>query len=101
MKFKPCGYLVLFRDSWETLSVSLSASAPNGTISKDLVSNAILNEELRCGCSIDVGQGVSNNDTPSYDMKKVSKKKPKPKFTKSKSKDKRDDQCHYCDKLGH
>ncbi|GAA0186783.1 hypothetical protein LIER_34071 [Lithospermum erythrorhizon] len=29
-------------DSWETFSVSLSASAPDGTISKEMVSNTIL-----------------------------------------------------------
>ncbi|GAA0161562.1 hypothetical protein LIER_17846 [Lithospermum erythrorhizon] len=36
-------------DSWETLFVSLSAFAPDGTISKEIVSNCILNEELRGG----------------------------------------------------
>ncbi|GAA0172135.1 hypothetical protein LIER_26021 [Lithospermum erythrorhizon] len=33
--------------SWETLSMSLSGFVPDGTISKEMVSNVILNEELR------------------------------------------------------
>ncbi|GAA0183758.1 hypothetical protein LIER_31114 [Lithospermum erythrorhizon] len=51
--------LGLLPDSWETLSVSLSASVVDGTLTKEMISN------------------------------------------KTENKDKKDDQCHYCDKMGH
>ncbi|GAA0145953.1 hypothetical protein LIER_06020 [Lithospermum erythrorhizon] len=87
-------------DSWETLSVSLSASAPDGTISKEMVSNTILNEELRRGGGLDNGHGGSNNDMLVYEHKKGKKKHTKVHPGKSKS-SKKEDQCHYCNKLGH
>ena len=39
--------LSLFPESWETLVVSLSNSAPNGVVSMEQVTMSILNEELR------------------------------------------------------
>ncbi|GAA0163593.1 hypothetical protein LIER_19419 [Lithospermum erythrorhizon] len=80
--------------------ISLSASAVDGIISKEMVSNVILNEELRRGCNGNARSSINNNDTLVYEKKKVFKKK---EFiqVKHKERDKKDDQCHYCDKTRH
>ncbi|GAA0151555.1 hypothetical protein LIER_10253 [Lithospermum erythrorhizon] len=38
-------------ESWETLCVSLSSSSTNGTLNKEVMSNAILHENIRRGTS--------------------------------------------------
>ncbi|GAA0170795.1 hypothetical protein LIER_24979 [Lithospermum erythrorhizon] len=88
-------------DSWETLSVSLSASAPDGTISKEMVSNTILNEELRRGRSKDNGQSNSGHDTLLYENKRGGGKKKFKSPARKQKNSKKEDKCHYCDKLGH
>ncbi|GAA0173816.1 hypothetical protein LIER_27352 [Lithospermum erythrorhizon] len=88
-------------DSWETLSVSLSASAMDGTISKEKVSNAILNKELRSGGNNKSRQTFFGNDTLIYEKKRRNKKNSKQHQLKIKGKDIKEDQCYYCDKIGH
>ncbi|KAL5702856.1 hypothetical protein ACHQM5_028020 [Ranunculus cassubicifolius] len=90
-------------DSWETLAVSLSTAAPDGTLTKEMVSNALLNEDLRRGGIKENGSSSLNNDTLIHEKKGRNKKQGKRNQGKSKgqSKDKKDDQCHYCDKMGH
>ncbi|GAA0150163.1 hypothetical protein LIER_09165 [Lithospermum erythrorhizon] len=90
-------------ESWETLSVSLSSSAPDGTLSKEQVCNSIMNEELRRD-GVRTGTALSStSETLMYEGKKFSKKKtkqPKPK-AKGAGLNKKEDTCHYCNKKGH
>ena len=53
-----------FSESWDTLVVSLSNSAPNGVVSMEQVSASILNEELRRNAGTSSGESqalVSKN----------------------------------------
>ncbi|GAA0155870.1 hypothetical protein LIER_13498 [Lithospermum erythrorhizon] len=87
-------------DSWETLSVSLSTSAPEGTTSKKMVSNTILNEDLRRGSGSADHHHSSSGEVLYYDRRKGNKKLTKTNSGKSKA-SKKDDQFHYCNKMGH
>ncbi|GAA0143537.1 hypothetical protein LIER_35758 [Lithospermum erythrorhizon] len=77
----------------------LSTSSPDGTINKDVVINAILNENLRRSNGT---EKLDLNDTLVFE-KRINnfKKKNKVMQLKSKGKDKKDDKCYYCEKLGH
>ncbi|GAA0184591.1 hypothetical protein LIER_31879 [Lithospermum erythrorhizon] len=97
--FQPLWILGSLPDSWETLSVSLSVSAPDGTISKEMVSNTILNEALRRE-SGSADHHSSSGEVLSYDHRKGKKKHIKTNPGKSMT-SKKDDQCHYCNKTGY
>ncbi|GAA0172289.1 hypothetical protein LIER_26141 [Lithospermum erythrorhizon] len=84
--------------SWETLSVSLSASAVDGTLTKEMISNAIFNEDNRRG-SNNTSKNNLNSDTLVFEKKKWAKKKGK--LNQANAKNKTQDQCHYCDKIVH
>ncbi|GAA0152200.1 hypothetical protein LIER_10740 [Lithospermum erythrorhizon] len=89
-------------ESWETLSVSLSSSIPDGTLSKEMVCNSIINEELRRE-SVKTDSALSNNETLVYEGKNFVKKKSKQFKRKAKNPNlnKKEDLCHYCNKKGH
>ncbi|GAA0155424.1 hypothetical protein LIER_38084 [Lithospermum erythrorhizon] len=89
-------------ESLETLCVSLSTSSADGSIKKEAVTNAILNENLRRATGVE-GRQQHIQDTLVFEKKKKSnfRKNNKTVQSKSKGKDKREDKCHYCEKLGH
>ncbi|GAA0183550.1 hypothetical protein LIER_30940 [Lithospermum erythrorhizon] len=80
-------------DSWETLSVSLSVSVPDGTISKEMT------KWFGRSGSADHHHS-SSGEVLSCDHRKGKKKHIKTNPGKSKT-SKKDDQCHYCNKMGH
>ena len=84
-------------ESWETLSVSVSASH-EGNLTKTIVVNAILNEEDRRRTDRE-NHGGQNNEALVYEQKKGKNKRL---HSKTKPhKDKKGDLCHYCNKTGH
>ena len=88
-------------ESWETLCVSLSNSSVNMALTKQATVNALLNEEVRRRSNSD-GSQVTSQETLMYDHKKKGKKvKSFQSKTKSTARDKKGDQCHYCNKTGH
>ncbi|GAA0161592.1 hypothetical protein LIER_17872 [Lithospermum erythrorhizon] len=70
----------------------------HATISKEMISNVILNKNRRRGSNMD--NKTSSSDALVFEKKKRIKKKGKQLQGKLK-KDKKEDQCHYCDKMGH
>ncbi|GAA0183917.1 hypothetical protein LIER_31249 [Lithospermum erythrorhizon] len=92
---RPAGSLP---DSWETLSVSLSASAVDRTLTKEIISNAILNEDNKRR-SNNKSKNNLNFDALVFEKKKWVKKKGK--LNQENAKNKKEDQCHYYDKIGH
>ena len=89
-----------FPESWETLVVSLSNSAPNGVVSMEQVSASILNEELRrrnAGTSSGESQAlVSENRGRGKSRDKGHADK-----GRSKSKSRKDIVCYNCGEKGH
>uniref|UniRef100_A0A3Q7IYG7 Uncharacterized protein n=1 Tax=Solanum lycopersicum TaxID=4081 RepID=A0A3Q7IYG7_SOLLC len=88
-------------DSWETLVVSISNSAPDGTLSLDVIKESMFNEELRrkeMGVDISQALVVENRGRS---KSRGPKGRGKSKY-RSKSKDGREPTiCHYCSKPGH
>ncbi|VFR02614.1 unnamed protein product [Cuscuta campestris] len=89
-------------DSWDTLVVSLSNSAPNGKMTMEMVKASLLNEEARrkeSGYPIQAeanvipesSRGRSKSRNPHYRDKSRGRSKSR----------KRDFICHYCQKPGH
>lgn len=87
-------------ESWETLKISLTNSAPNGVLSMEYVQNRVLNEEIRRklqACSL-----------PQQDVF-VSTCGGRNQFRSPKSRDKSQEksnkytnmECHHCKKKGH
>ena len=89
-------------DSWETLVVSLSNSAPNGVVTLAMVKDSMLNEELRrkeLGITSESSALVTENRgrnvyRNSHDNDKRDK-------SKKRSKSRKGIICHYCKKPGH
>nr|AAW22872.1 hypothetical protein [Solanum lycopersicum] len=88
-------------DSWETLVVSISNSAPDGTISLDVIKESMFNEELRRKeMRVDISQALVVENR-GRSKSRGPKGRGKSKY-RSKSKDGRDPTiCHYCSKQGH
>uniref|UniRef100_A0A3Q7IYR6 Retrovirus-related Pol polyprotein from transposon TNT 1-94-like beta-barrel domain-containing protein n=1 Tax=Solanum lycopersicum TaxID=4081 RepID=A0A3Q7IYR6_SOLLC len=88
-------------DSWETLVVSISNSALDGTLSLDVIKESMFNEELRrkeMGVDISQALVVENRGRS---KSRGPKGRGKSKY-RSKSKDGREPTiCHYCSKPGH
>lgn len=86
-------------DSWETLVVSLSNSAPDGVVTMSLVTSSLLNEELRrkaLGPSHSQALITENRGrSKSYDRGPRSNSRPR---SKSRS---RGIICYHCNKRGH
>ena len=85
-------------DSWETLVVSLSNSAPNGVVQLALIKDNLFNKETR-------RQGSSKNDTHALVTENRGRSQSKgPKGgnrSRSRSKSKYKVKCYHCDKEGH
>ena len=93
-------------ESWETLVVSVSNSAPNGTLTLAMVKDSLINEEARrkdLGIGSDSRalvtdkserRGRSKHRGNKYDRSEKSK-------GRSKSRGKKNLKCFYCDKPGH
>ena len=88
-------------ESWETLKISLTNSAPNGVVNMELVKSGILNEEMRRrskGASstqsdILVVSSRGRSDTRSSKQRDKSRGNSKSKYANV--------ECHYCKKKGH
>lgn len=96
-EMQACLLLGSLPDSWDTLVVSLSNSAPDGVVSMSMVKNRLLNEELRRkdGASTSSQALVTENRSRSK-----SRGRGHDKFRdRSKSREKR--QCYHCGKTGH
>lgn len=85
-------------DSWETLVVSLSNSAPDGVVSMNQVTSSLLNEEIRRKSS-----GSSHSHALVTENRGRSKSRQPQNRDKSrgKSKAKKDISCYHCGKSGH
>ena len=84
-------------DSWDTLCVSLSNSTPAGGLTKSIVNNSMYNEEARRKGQN--GEGSSNAEgLLVYEQKRVKQVSGR---QGRNTRDKREDQCHYCNKVGH
>ena len=89
-------------DSWETLVVSLSNSAPNGVITINMVKDNMFNEEARrkelsISSNIEAliieRRGRSKSKKPSSDYNRDKSRR--------KSKSRKEIKCFYYDKPGH
>ncbi|VFQ89135.1 unnamed protein product [Cuscuta campestris] len=89
-------------DSWDTLVVSLSNSAPDGKMTMEMVKASLLNEEARrkesgypsqaeANVILESSRGRSKSRNPYYRDKSRGRSKSR----------KRDFICHYCQKPGH
>jgi transposase InsO family protein len=89
-------------DSWETLVVSLSNSAPSGVITMSMVKDSMFNEEARRK-----EQGISSQSEALVTEKRGRSKSRKPRKydsrdkSKGKSCSRSDIKCFFCGKLGH
>jgi Zinc knuckle len=89
-------------DSWETLVVSLSNSAPNGVVTLAMVKDNMLNEELRHkeleitseSSALIIENKKMSTHRNSHDDDKHDK-------LKRRSKSRNEIICYYCKKLGH
>ena len=85
-------------DSWETLVVSLSNSAPNGVLQLAMVKDSLLNEETR---RKDMGKDIAHALVMENKERSKSRSyKGQGKF-KSQSESKGKFKCFYCDKEGY
>ncbi|CAL9121196.1 unnamed protein product, partial [Musa textilis] len=87
-------------ESWETLVVSLSNSAPDGIVTMSQVTSSLLNEELRRKTSavsqIDSQALISENRGRSR-----SKDRSSSRIGRSKSRSRKDIVCYNCGEKGH
>lgn len=88
-------------DSWETLVVTISNSAPDGVLSVDVIKESMFNEEIRRK-----EMGVDNSHALVVEKRGRSKSRgPKGRGAsrrRSKSRDETETKtCHYCNKPGH
>nr|KYP66486.1 Retrovirus-related Pol polyprotein from transposon TNT 1-94 [Cajanus cajan] len=82
-------------DSWDTLVVSLSNSAPEGKVSLNMVRNSILNEEIR-------RRDVAKNETHALVTERRSRSKSRtPRGHRDHSKSRERRSCYNCGKPGH
>ena len=85
-------------DSWETLVVSLSNSAPNGVLQLVMVKDSLLNEETR---RKDMGKDIAHTPvTENWGRSKSRNSKGRGK-SRSRLESKRKFKCFYCDKECH
>ncbi|KAK8921663.1 hypothetical protein KSP39_PZI019972 [Platanthera zijinensis] len=87
-------------ESWETLVVSLSNSAPDGVVTMEMVSGCLLNEELRRKDSGSSTPGVFLMEGRGRSVKKDVRHRDSSR-SKSRGKSKKDIECYYCKKKGH
>lgn len=89
-------------DSWETLVVSLSSSAPNGTVTLTMVKDSMLNEEMRrreLGITNESSALVTENRGRSpYNNSYNNDRNDK---SKTRSKSRKGITCHYYHKPNH
>ena len=89
-------------DSWETMVVSVSNSAPNGVLTMAIAKDALLNEELRRK-----EQGIETGSQALVTEKQGRKGRSKSREPRNRdrsrgsSKSRRDVKCFYCSKMGH
>jgi hypothetical protein len=89
-------------DSWETLVVSLSNSAPNGVMTMGMVKDSMFNEEARRK-----EHGISSHTEALVTEKRGRSKSRKPRGDDSRdksrgiSKTRKEIKCFHCGKLGH
>ena len=85
-------------ESWETLVVSLSNSAPDGIVTMSQVTSSLLNEELRRKSS-----ATSQNDSQALisENRGRSKSRSSSRMGRSKSRSRKDIVCYNCGEKGH
>ncbi|CAH9088439.1 unnamed protein product [Cuscuta epithymum] len=88
-------------DSWETLVVTISNSAPDGVLSLDVIKESMFNEEIRRK-----EMGVDNTHALVVENRGRSKSRGPKGHNNSRSRSKSSDgknanTCHYCKKPGH
>lgn len=95
-----CLLLGSLPDSWDTLVVSLTNSAPKGTVTMSMVKNRLFNEELR---RRDAASTSTGNQALVTENRGRSKSRGPKGYNKSndrsKSREKR--KCYHCGKIGH
>lgn len=90
-------------DSWETLRVSLTNSAPSGIVTMEYVKSGVLNEEMRRRSQASSSSG-SHSDVLVTEDRERSKFRGQNDRDKSRSKSKfryKNTTCDYCHKTGH
>lgn len=88
-------------DSWDTLVVSISNSAPDGALTLQMVKDCLLNEESRRKeqeHSSETKAMVAENDRGRSKNRNSQRARDK---SKRKSKPRKDFKCHYCGGLNH
>ena len=94
-EMQACLLLGSLPDSWDTLVVSLSNSAPEGKVSLSMVRNSIFNEEIR-------RRDVARNETHALVTERRSRSKSKgPRGHRDQSKSRERRSCYNCGKPGH
>lgn len=87
-------------ESWETLKVSISNSAPNGVVNMTTVKSGILNEEMRRR-----SQGVSTSTSEVLATATRGRSQNRSQSNRDKSRGKSNKfanvECHHCKKKGH
>lgn len=92
--------LATLPESWETLKVSITNSAPNGVVNMETVKSGILNEEMRRR-----SQGTSSSQSEVLAVTTRGRSQNKSQSNRDKSRGKSNKfanvECHYCKKKGH
>ena len=96
-EMQACLLLGSLPDSWDTLVVSLSNSAPNGVVTMSMVKNRLLNEELR-------RRDIASTSSQALVTENRGRSKSRsPRHVKSggRSKSREMRKCYHCGKEGH
>ncbi|KAH7568362.1 hypothetical protein JRO89_XS07G0281800 [Xanthoceras sorbifolium] len=88
-------------ESWETLKISITNTAPNGAVNMELVKSGILNEEMRRRSQ--TSSSSSQPDVLVTDSRGRSQSREQKPRGKSRGKSNRyaNIECHHCKKKGH
>ncbi|VFQ90233.1 unnamed protein product [Cuscuta campestris] len=85
-------------ESWETLVVSLSNSAPEGKLTMDVVKSSLLNEEAR---RRDLSSSSYSDQAHVAEIEGRGRHRHREFESRGRSKSKSEVKCFYCDKPGH
>ncbi|VFQ98128.1 unnamed protein product [Cuscuta campestris] len=85
-------------ESWETLVVSLSNSAPEGKLTMDVVKSSLLNEEAR---RRDMSSSSYSDQAHVAEVESRGRHRHRDFESRGRSKSRSEVKCFYCDKPGH
>ena len=87
-------------ESWETLKISITNSAPNGVVSMEFIKSGVLNEEMRRRAQVSTS---SQSDVLIADSRGRSESRKPNQRSKSRGKSNKyaNVECHHCKQKGH